>query len=121
MMAWPKNEELAVLTMNGASYRDWTSVMVKHALKDHPWITYHFTCSEGMPLARNWSAMRIVPGMECTVTLAGQPAVKGLVCQPPGFHRQPKTKAELHEMLAEAVRNTQPEPERPPKIKRDRD
>jgi hypothetical protein len=40
--------------------------------------------------------------------------------QPP--HREPpKTKAELREMLAEAVRNTQPEPERPPKIKRDRD
>jgi hypothetical protein len=34
----------------------------------------------------------------------------------------PKTKAELREMLAEAVRNTaQPEPKRPPKAKRDRD
>jgi hypothetical protein len=31
-----------------------------------------------------------------------------------------KTKAELYEMLAEAVRNTaQPEPKRPPKPKRD--
>jgi hypothetical protein len=36
--------------------------------------------------------------------------------------RQPnKTKAELYEMLAEAVRNTaQPEPKRPPKARRDR-
>ena len=34
--------------------------------------------------------------------------------------REPKkTKAELHEMLAEAVRNTQPEPKRAPKAKRD--
>jgi hypothetical protein len=32
--------------------------------------------------------------------------------------KPPKTKAELREMLAEAVRNTQPEPERPPKAKR---
>jgi hypothetical protein len=32
----------------------------------------------------------------------------------------PKTKAELREMLAEAVRNTQPKPKRPPKAKRDR-
>jgi hypothetical protein len=32
----------------------------------------------------------------------------------------PKTKAELREMLTEAVRNTQPEPERLPKAKRDR-
>jgi hypothetical protein len=40
--------------------------------------------------------------------------------QPP--KREPaKTKAELREMLAQAVRNTaQPEPERPPKLKRDR-
>jgi hypothetical protein len=34
--------------------------------------------------------------------------------------REPKTKAELYEMLAEAVRNTQPEPKRAPKTKRDR-
>jgi hypothetical protein len=33
----------------------------------------------------------------------------------------PKTKAELREMLTEAVRNTQPEPERLPKVKEDRD
>jgi hypothetical protein len=33
----------------------------------------------------------------------------------------PKTKAELREMLTEAVRNTQqPEPKRLPKVKRDR-
>jgi hypothetical protein len=36
--------------------------------------------------------------------------------------REPaKSKAELREMLAEAVRNTQPEPKSPPKAKRDRD
>jgi hypothetical protein len=33
----------------------------------------------------------------------------------------PKTKAQLREMLTEAVRNTQPEPKRPPQAKRDRD
>jgi hypothetical protein len=37
------------------------------------------------------------------------------------FTREPtKTKAELREMLTEAVRNTQPEPQRPPKTKTDR-
>jgi hypothetical protein len=37
------------------------------------------------------------------------------------FKREPpKTKAELREMLTEAVRNTQPEPKRPSKAKRDR-
>ena len=39
--------------------------------------------------------------------------------QPPKRERA-KTKAELREMLAEAVRNTQPEPKRPPKAKKDR-
>jgi hypothetical protein len=34
------------------------------------------------------------------------------------FTREPpKTKAELREMLTEAVRNTQPDPKRPPKPK----
>jgi hypothetical protein len=34
------------------------------------------------------------------------------------FTREPpKTKAELREMLTEAVRNTQSEPKRPPKVK----
>jgi hypothetical protein len=32
----------------------------------------------------------------------------------------PKSKAELREMLTEAVRNTQPEPQRLPQTKRDR-
>jgi hypothetical protein len=37
------------------------------------------------------------------------------------FKREtPKTKAELREMLTEAVRNTQPERERPSKAERDR-
>jgi hypothetical protein len=41
------------------------------------------------------------------------------------FTREPaKTKAELREMLAEAIRNTRPEPElldpHPPKIEKDR-
>jgi hypothetical protein len=37
------------------------------------------------------------------------------------FKREPpRTKAELREMLTEAVRNTQPELKRPPQAKRDR-
>jgi len=38
------------------------------------------------------------------------------------FKREPpKTKAELREMLTEAVRNTQPERKRSPKANKDRD
>jgi hypothetical protein len=32
---------------------------------------------------------------------------------------QPQTKDQLREMLAQAVRNTQPEPKRPPKDRKD--
>jgi hypothetical protein len=38
--------------------------------------------------------------------------------QPPK-REPPKTKAELREMLTEAVRNTQPERKRPPKTRKD--
>jgi hypothetical protein len=41
--------------------------------------------------------------------------------QKANFRREPtKTKTELRQILAEAVRNTQPKPKRPPKAKRDR-
>jgi hypothetical protein len=40
--------------------------------------------------------------------------------QKPFKREPPKTKAQLREMLTEAVRNTQPEPQRPPKAERDR-
>jgi len=40
--------------------------------------------------------------------------------QKPLTREPPKTKAQLREMLTEAVRNTQPEPKRPPKADKDR-
>ena len=40
--------------------------------------------------------------------------------QKPFTREPPKTKAQLREMLTEAVRNTQPEPKRPPKANKDR-
>ena len=78
-MVWPKPTEQAILTVNGANYSDWETVMVRHALYEHPWINFRFTCSEGMPLSKNIAALRILPGMDCTITLAGEPAVDGLV------------------------------------------
>jgi prophage tail gpP-like protein len=78
-MAFPKLEETAVLIVNGRRYSDWESVQVRHALREHPWYTARFTCSEGMPLSKNFSALRIIPGMDCQVILAGFPAIQGLV------------------------------------------
>jgi prophage tail gpP-like protein len=78
-MVFPKPTELAILTVNGANYQDWETVMVRHALRDHPAYHCKFTCSEGMPIANNFAVLRIRPGDECTVTLAGIPAFKGKV------------------------------------------
>lgn len=74
-----KPSELAVLQVNGQLYQDWETVSVRHCLKDHPYFFFRFTCSEGMPLTKNWAAMQIKPGDQCQVTLAGQPAIQGLV------------------------------------------
>ncbi len=78
-MAWPKQEELAVLTVNGRDYQEWESVMVKHAMRDNPPYICRFTCSEGLPIAKNFGLLQIKPGMHCTVTLAGFPAFTGTV------------------------------------------
>ncbi len=78
-MVFPKPEETCILTVNGMQFRDWESVRVKHEMYVHPYIHYNFKCSEGIPLANNWAALRIVPGMTCVVTLAGFQACKGEV------------------------------------------
>jgi len=78
-VVFPKPEETCILKVDGMQFRDWESVMVKHEMYVHPYIHYRFTCSEGMPLAKNWAALRIVPGMTCTVELAGNLACTGEV------------------------------------------
>jgi prophage tail gpP-like protein len=72
-------EEQCTLTVNGMEFRDWESVMVRHAYREVPPYRFRFTCSEGMPLAKNWGLLQIMPGMECTVTLAGILAITGKV------------------------------------------
>ena len=78
-MVFPKPTETAILHVNGRKYQDWESVMVRHALRDVPPYHCRFTCSEGMPLSKNFAVMQIKPGDECSVTLAGFPAFFGKV------------------------------------------
>ena len=78
-MAWPKLAETAILTVNGRDYKDWESVSVKHAKRDHPPYLCRFTCSEGLPIANNFAKLQIKPGDDCTVTLGGQLAFTGKV------------------------------------------
>ena len=74
-----KPNELAVLQVNGKLFQDWESVSVRQCLLESPFFTFRFTCSEAIPLAANFAVMQIKPGDQCQVTLAGQPAVQGLV------------------------------------------
>jgi prophage tail gpP-like protein len=74
-----KATEQCVLTIEGQDYRDWESVMVRHAIREVPPYRFRFTCSEGQPIAKNFGVLQIKPGNKCTITLAGQPAFTGTV------------------------------------------
>lgn len=78
-MVFPKLEETAVLIVEGMRFSDWETVTVRHALRDHPAYHCRFTCSEGLPLSKNFALMRIKPGDICTVILAGELAFTGKV------------------------------------------
>ena len=73
-----KPSEIAVLSVAGQDYKDWETVMVR-AQRQSPMRTCRFTCSEGVPLAKNWAGLQIKPGDPCSVTLGGQLAMTGTV------------------------------------------
>jgi prophage tail gpP-like protein len=75
----PKNPQLiAEIHVKGSIFRDWESVAVRHEF-GQPMYTARFTCSEGMPLAKNHAVLRIKPGDPCTIVLAGILALTGFV------------------------------------------
>lgn len=78
-MVWPKPDEVAILGIDGMEYKEWESVQVRHSYYEVPNYTARFTCSEGVPIAKNLETMRIIPGQQCTVILGGQLAVTGFV------------------------------------------
>jgi prophage tail gpP-like protein len=67
------------LTINGQDFRDWETVMVRHAVREVPAYRFRFTCSEATPMAKNWGVLQIRPGDSCTITLAGELAFTGRV------------------------------------------
>ena len=75
----PKLTETAVLIVNGKRYDDWETVMVVHELNGKPPYRFKFTCSEGMPLAKDYAKLRIKPGDVCQVWLADHHAITGYV------------------------------------------
>src|SRR4029077_18894913 len=75
----PNPRYVAVLTVDGKEYKDWETVMVKHQFRSQPAYFCRFTCSEGSPITKNWGALQIMPGAECTVALGGLLAFTGPV------------------------------------------
>jgi prophage tail gpP-like protein len=75
----PKLTEIAILTVKGQDYQDWESVSVKHQYREMPAFSCRFTCSERSPLSNHLAKLQIMPGDECTVTLAGKLAFTGKV------------------------------------------
>jgi prophage tail gpP-like protein len=73
------DDEKCVLIVNGKEFRDWESIMVRHAIREVPPYRFRFTCSEGLPISKNFAVMQIKPGDVCTVYLAGQLAITGKV------------------------------------------
>lgn len=70
--------EIAEIIVDGMRYRDWESVLV-HLAEGESDNKFKFTCSEGIPFAKDWAAIRIRPGDRCTIILAGQLAITGVV------------------------------------------
>lgn len=74
-----KATEKAILIINGQNFEDWETVSVRHELHGAPPFTCRFTCSEEVPISKNFGKMQIKPGDTCTVTLAGILAFSGSV------------------------------------------
>lgn len=74
-----KPTEKATLYINGQKFEDWETVMVRHAKKENPPFHCRFTCSEGVPIAKNWGVLQIKPGDVCETYLAGILAFTGKV------------------------------------------
>jgi len=74
----PKPQEVAQITVNGMNYRDWESVLVK-LVEGESNNSFKLTVTEGMPLAKDFAALRIRPGDHCSITLGGVLAITGYV------------------------------------------
>ena len=77
-MVGPVTEQ-ATLVVNGQDFKDWETIMVRHAIREVPPYRFRFTCSEAVPIAKNFSTMQIKPGDQCEVHLAGIKAITGKV------------------------------------------
>jgi prophage tail gpP-like protein len=69
----------AEITIDGQKFRDWTSIEAYDAPMEDTCRHFRFSCTEGSPAPKVMSNMRIKPGQECSITLAGEKFLSGFV------------------------------------------
>lgn len=71
-------EERATVVVRGKEFRDWTSVMVQHRVRDSHH-TFAFTCSEVHPTPSQWPLLQFRPGDDVEILLADKLAITGKI------------------------------------------
>jgi prophage tail gpP-like protein len=89
----PKPEETAIITVNGAEYREWESVTV-HLEFPGIFRTFRFSVSEQSPGALTMSKLQLKPGDQAQVHLGGELAITGYI-----YERQTVLDAGRHAVL----------------------
>jgi prophage tail gpP-like protein len=80
----PKQQEVAILEVNGLQFQDWDFVMVRRNWGDS-YAYFQFSAAERDPIFKqggpfpDWTKLQFKPGDHCTITLAGELAITGFI------------------------------------------
>jgi prophage tail gpP-like protein len=84
--------EIATLAVNDLLFSDWESIWLQYRWND-AFAIFRFIAAERAPPPSDWTLLQFKPGDNCVVTLAGQPALTGLITK-----RQTAYDAERHQV-----------------------
>ena len=93
------DSEIATLTVRGAVFSDWESIWLQYRWND-AFAYFRFIAAERPPPS-DWTLLQFKPGDPCTVTLAQQPALTGLITD-----RQTSYDANRHQVQLIGKSNT---------------
>ena len=94
------DSEIATLEVNGKLFTHWESIWLQYQWHAG-YAFFRFIAAEAMPPPPNWTLLQFVPGNNCTVTLAQQPALTGVITD-----RQTSYDAERHQVQLVGKSNT---------------
>jgi prophage tail gpP-like protein len=78
MASFPPQYEKAEVSIEGSNFSAWESIRVRSDFEEPPPF-FTLTTAESVPGAKTQSALRIRPGDECTIKLAGEKVLTGYV------------------------------------------